>query len=59
MADAIANVYNTCGFDQIYCDGAEGMRSAYGTAAMRDKIIGVSEYCDAVIEKYQDLINGR
>lgn len=39
VADAIANVYNTCGFDQIYCDGAEGMRSAYGTAAMRDKII--------------------
>ena len=39
VADSIANVYNTCGFDQIYCDGAEGMFSAYGTATMRDKII--------------------
>ena len=39
VADAIATVYNTCGFDQIYCDGAEGMFSAYGTATMRDKII--------------------
>ena len=27
--------------------------------AMRDKIIGVSEYCDIVISKYQDLIKQR
>ena len=39
VADAIAAVYNECGFDQIYCDGAEGMFSPYGTATMRDKII--------------------
>ena len=39
VADAIAAVYNECGFDQIYCDGAEGMFSAFGTATMRDKII--------------------
>ena len=39
VADAIAAVYNACGFDQVYCDGAEGMFSAYGTATMRDKII--------------------
>ncbi len=39
VADAIAAVYNECGFDQIYCDGAEGMFSAYGTSTMRDKII--------------------
>ena len=40
LADAIANVYRTCGFDMIYCDGTEGMMSEYGMAAMRDKIIG-------------------
>jgi hypothetical protein len=39
VADAIAHVYNYCGFDQIYCDGAEGMFSPYGTAMMRDKIM--------------------
>ena len=39
VADAIANVYNGCGFDQIYCDGTEGMMSGYGMAAMREKII--------------------
>ena len=39
VADAIANVYNTCGFDMIYCDGTEGMGTIYGMAAMRDKII--------------------
>ena len=27
--------------------------------AMRDKIIGVSEYCDIIISQYQDLINKR
>ena len=26
---------------------------------MREKIIGVSEYCDIVIEKYKDLIKQR
>lgn len=39
VADAIADVYNTCGFDMVYCDGTEGMRSDYGMAMMRDKII--------------------
>ena len=42
VADAIANVYNTCGFDQIYCDGAEagsGTDASAYTAVMRDKII--------------------
>ncbi|MBR2982350.1 MAG: hypothetical protein IKC80_03880 [Kiritimatiellae bacterium] len=39
VVDAIADVYNSCSFDQIYCDGAEGMFSPYGTATMRDKII--------------------
>lgn len=39
VADAIANVYLSCGFDQIYCDGAEGMFTPYGTATMRDKIM--------------------
>ena len=40
VADAIANVYRTCRFDMIYCDGTEGMMSPYGMAVMRDKIIG-------------------
>ena len=43
VADAIANVFLTCGFDQIYCDGAEsgqGVRSGLYTAKMRNKIIG-------------------
>ena len=35
IADAIANVYNTCGMDQIYMDGAEAMRGWYGIARMR------------------------
>ena len=42
VADAIANVYNTCGFDQIYCDGCEagsGVDRTHYTAVMRDKII--------------------
>ena len=40
VADAIANVYNTCGFDMIYCDGTEGIGTAYGMGVMRDKIVG-------------------
>ena len=39
LADAIASIYNTCFFDQIYCDGAEGMFSPYAVAMMRDKIM--------------------
>lgn len=42
VADAIANVYRTCKFDQIYCDGAEagcGKDRYYYTGVMRDKII--------------------
>ncbi len=38
VADAIANVYNTCGLDQIYMDGAEAMRGWYGIARMRHAI---------------------
>ena len=40
LVEAISNVYNTCKFDQIYCDGLEGMFSAYGEAWMRHRIIG-------------------
>lgn len=39
VADAIADVYNACGFDMVYCDGTEGMGTIYGMAAMRDKIV--------------------
>jgi hypothetical protein len=38
VADVIANVYNTCGLDQIYMDGAEAMRGWYGIARMRHAI---------------------
>ncbi len=40
LADAIGHVYRTCGFDQIYCDGIEGMHTRYGMAKMRHLIIG-------------------
>ncbi|HPA17570.1 MAG TPA: hypothetical protein PLU30_07465 [Verrucomicrobiae bacterium] len=38
LADHIANVFNTCGLDQIYFDGSEGMMSRYGIDAMRHAI---------------------
>lgn len=39
IAEAIARVFNTCGFDMIYMDGAEGMPGAwYGIARMREAI---------------------
>ncbi len=39
VADAIANVYNTCGFDQIYMDGAEGMPGGWHGVAKMSKAI--------------------
>lgn len=42
VADAIADVFRTCGFDQVYCDGAEsgqGVNGGLYTAMMREKII--------------------
>ena len=37
VADAIAAVFNTCGFDMIYMDGAEGMIGGWhGVAKMRE-----------------------
>jgi len=39
VADCIARVYNTCGFDMIYMDGAEGMYGGWhGVATMRAAI---------------------
>jgi hypothetical protein len=39
VADVIARVYNTCGFDMIYQDGSEGMPGGgYGMARMREAI---------------------
>ncbi len=38
LAARIADVYNTCGLDQLYFDGSEGMMSRYGIDAMRHKI---------------------
>jgi hypothetical protein len=38
VAERIAGVYNTCGLDQIYMDGAEAMRGWYGIARMRQAI---------------------
>ena len=40
LVAAISSVYDTCRFDQIYCDGLEGMFSRYGEAWMRHRIIG-------------------
>ncbi|MBM4030267.1 MAG: hypothetical protein FJ291_00600 [Planctomycetes bacterium] len=39
VADCIARVYNTCGFDMIYMDGAEGMAGGWhGVSKMRAAI---------------------
>ena len=38
LADRLAEVYNTCGLDEFYFDGSEGMGSRYGIDAMRHKI---------------------
>lgn len=39
VAEAIARVFNTCGFDMIYMDGAEGMPGGwYGISRMREAI---------------------
>lgn len=39
IAQAIADVYNACGFDMIYMDGAEGMPGGwYGISRMREAI---------------------
>ncbi len=39
LAAAIAQVFNTCGFDMIYQDGSEGMAGGwYGMARMREAI---------------------
>lgn len=39
VAAHIGHVYRTCGFDQIYCDGAEGMMQPYAQAKMRHLIL--------------------
>ncbi len=38
LADRIASVYNTCGFDMLYMDGAEGMPGWHQIAVMRRAI---------------------
>ena len=38
LADCIANTFNTCGFDMIYLDGSEGMRTAHAVAKMKRAI---------------------
>jgi len=38
LADCIAKVFNTCGFDMIYLDGSEGMRTAHAVATMKRAI---------------------
>jgi len=40
LADCIAKAFNTCGFDMIYFDGSEGMRSAHAVAKMKRAIFG-------------------
>ncbi|MEI6502192.1 MAG: hypothetical protein WCP21_14345, partial [Armatimonadota bacterium] len=38
LADCIANAYNTCGFDMIYMDGSEGMKTTHAVARMKQAI---------------------
>ncbi|MBQ6915274.1 MAG: hypothetical protein IJQ65_06095 [Kiritimatiellae bacterium] len=38
LAARLGNVYRTCGLDEFYFDGSEGMDTRYGTDAMRHKI---------------------
>ena len=38
LAECIAKVFNTCGFDMIYLDGSEGMRTAHAVAKMKRAI---------------------
>ena len=38
VAEAIAKVYNTCGIDQIYFDGSEGMGTRYNIDWMRNRM---------------------
>ena len=38
IADRLAEVYNTCGLDDFYFDGSEGMGTRYGIDVLRHKI---------------------
>ena len=38
LAARLGNVYRTCGLDEFYFDGSEGMYTRYGTDVMRHKI---------------------
>ena len=38
VADCIAHTFNTCGFDMIYLDGSEGMRTTHAVATMKRAI---------------------
>jgi hypothetical protein len=44
LAGRIARVLNTCGFDMIYMDGAEGMVGGWH---------GVAKMCEAIFRKFQ------
>ena len=52
--EAIAKAIKRCFEDEEYYNTLKE-----NCETMREKIIGVSEYCDLVIEKYNDLINKR
>lgn len=49
VAEAIAKVYNTCGIDQIYFDGSEGMGTRYNIDWMRNRMFRALGR-DAIIE---------
>ncbi len=38
LSDRLAEVYNTCGLDEFYFDGSEGMGTRYGIDSMRHEI---------------------
>lgn len=52
--EAIADAIKRCFEDKEYYDTLK-----QNCETMRDKIIGVSEYCDIIISKYQELIKQR
>lgn len=50
VSGAIADVFNTCDFDQVYCDGAEGMMTGYGLSKARWAIAEKIEKDDVINE---------
>jgi glycosyltransferase involved in cell wall biosynthesis len=52
--EAVAAAIKRCFEDEEYYNVLK-----QNCETMREKIIGVSEYCDIIIDQYQDIINQR